>query len=184
MLPRTLNSSCMASASSMTYASHLLLFARNLRSISNLSLHPDSISLPRSTLARSNLTSSLTSYRSCVYHLFCIGAIIAFFNSLRTSNTKSLFLWVPLGTQIGILVAVGLQECASIVWRNILSLLLSLLDGLRGLMGTQQCLLPLYEGGQHQPVSATLTLAPPIPEGHIYPSVNAFDAGLIRVSSA
>lgn len=70
-------------------------------------------------------------YRTHIYHLMCIGATLAFLSSLQTSGSDSIFLLIPLGTQIGIILALGIRECASIAWRGTQGVLLSLLDGLR-----------------------------------------------------
>ncbi|ETS82723.1 hypothetical protein PFICI_04599 [Pestalotiopsis fici W106-1] len=85
-------------------------------------------------------------HRICFYHLIIIGATLAFLGYLHNGNynAKISFLWTPFTIQVGILLAVGLQECASVVsWRNFRRLLLSFLDGLRLLMGAQDEHLPL-----------------------------------------
>lgn len=75
----------------------------------------------------------------------CIGATLAFLSSLQTSGSDSIFLLIPLGTQIGIIFALGICECASIAWRGTQGVLLSLLDELRALVGADDTRLPRYE---------------------------------------
>lgn len=75
----------------------------------------------------------------------CIGATLAFLSSLQTSSSTSIFLWIPFATQIGMIFAIGIRECASIAWRGIQGVLLSLLNGLQAPMGADDARLPQYE---------------------------------------
>lgn len=96
--------------------------------------------------------------RTCIYHLLCVGVILFFFSSLHAGNSNALFLWTPIGTHIGILAAVGLQECASMIsWRTVRGLLLSFLEGLRVLMGAEEVRLPRFERGRQTPSPYDLT---------------------------
>lgn len=99
---------------------------------------------------------------TCVYHLICIGAILAFFSYLNSGYANILSFWTPFAIQLGIFLAVGFQECASVVsWRKVRGLFLSFLDGLRLLMGAEDERLPLWVV---QPCN-TLLAVTPIPVG-------------------
>lgn len=75
---------------------------------------------------------------------------MAFLSSLLPSSGNALFLWTPIGTQVGILFAVGLQECASkISWRRIRRLVLSFLEGLLELMGAGEPRIPFHEQSRY-----------------------------------
>ncbi|KAF3020590.1 hypothetical protein E8E14_010048 [Neopestalotiopsis sp. 37M] len=106
---------------------------------------------------------------TCIYHLSCVGVILFFFSSLHTGDSNALFLWIPIGTHVGILAAVGLQECASMIsWRKIRGLLLSFLEGLRVLMGAEEVQLPRYERGRQSPPRYGLTNTSVGPEWHVF----------------
>lgn len=82
--------------------------------------------------------------RVCIYHFMCIGAVVTFLKSLNNNGGNVLFFWTPISIQLGIFLAVGLQECLSLLsWRRIRGLLLSLLDGLRLFMGAEEMQLPI-----------------------------------------
>jgi hypothetical protein len=86
-------------------------------------------------------------YSTCVYHLICIATTLGYLSYLHNNNSKNgtLFLWTPFAVQIGIFLAVGLQECASVLsWRKFRGVLLSFLDGLRLLMGAEDDRLPIW----------------------------------------
>lgn len=77
---------------------------------------------------------------------------MAFLSFLHPGAGNALFLWTPIATQVGILLAAGLQECASMVsWRRIRRLVLSFLEGLLELMGAGEPRIPLYEQNRHTP---------------------------------
>ncbi|ETS82722.1 hypothetical protein PFICI_04598 [Pestalotiopsis fici W106-1] len=107
---------------------------------------------------------------------------MTFLSSLQPGSSNTLFLWTPIGIQTGILVAVGLQECASMVsWRKIRGLILSTLEGLRVFMGAEDSQLPRYESGQYAPSLPSLanrnarqTLSSPTPD-----SVTVFQRSIV-----
>lgn len=50
-----------------------------------------------------------------------------FFDSLHDNEDETLFLWMPLAIQIGMFLAVCVQECAAFLWSQVRVLLLQLL---------------------------------------------------------
>ncbi|KAI1377525.1 hypothetical protein F4677DRAFT_39182 [Hypoxylon crocopeplum] len=52
-----------------------------------------------------------------VYYLICIAITLAFFASLRTIDSNSLYLWVPICVDLGIFVGIGVVECVSLCSR-------------------------------------------------------------------
>ncbi|KAI0159220.1 hypothetical protein BJ166DRAFT_529653 [Pestalotiopsis sp. NC0098] len=80
----------------------------------------------------------------CIYHFMCIGAVVTFLKSLSNNGGNVLFFWTPISFQLGIFIAVGLQECAAVVsWRRTRGFLLSFLNGLRLLFGAEDERLPI-----------------------------------------
>ncbi|KAI0159221.1 hypothetical protein BJ166DRAFT_529656 [Pestalotiopsis sp. NC0098] len=83
---------------------------------------------------------------TCFYYLVCVGATMSFFVTLRAGDRDTLFLWIPIGTQMGIFLGSGIYECIRLIsWRGIRDLMLSFLDGLRLLMGAEEVRLPTHE---------------------------------------
>lgn len=69
-------------------------------------------------------------YRTCFYHLLCIGAVAALLSTLQ-AESSDISVYIPMATQIGIILAIGLQQCALVLCRRVRRLLLSLLDALQ-----------------------------------------------------
>lgn len=68
-----------------------------------------------------------------------------FLDSLHDKDDDTLFLWMPLATQIGIFLAVSLCECAAVVWRQIHGLLRLFRDKLRLLLDGDDIQMPMHD---------------------------------------
>ncbi|KAI0159219.1 hypothetical protein BJ166DRAFT_325461 [Pestalotiopsis sp. NC0098] len=114
---------------------------------------------------------------TCVYHLICVGATMAFLSSILPNSGNTFFLWTPIGTQVGILLAIGLRECILMIsWRRIRRLVLSFLEGLQELMGVEGPRLPTYEHdllGYTPPSRPSWTYTSHAPEWHIMQTLSA-----------
>lgn len=70
---------------------------------------------------------------------------MAFLDSLHDDNDDTLFLWMPIATQIGIFLAVSLHECAAVAWRQIQGLLLFFQERLQLLLDGDDVPMPMHE---------------------------------------
>lgn len=108
--------------------------------------------LPSTFVVPSNRVHTVSS--TCVYHLLCICAVAAFLNTLGVQVSDTFVFCAPITIQLGIFLAVGLQECALALGSRFRTLLLSLLDALQLLMlaaleGLRQLLAEI--GGEQLP---------------------------------
>lgn len=70
---------------------------------------------------------------------------MTFLDSLHDDDDDTLFLWMPIAIQIGILLAVSLRECAAVVWRQTHGLLLFFRERLRLLLDGDDVQMPMHE---------------------------------------